>query len=89
MAADPLFELANHGTAHLPLSVNGRAAYGIQGTATIAAAYDELMGNQGILQELTGHPARFFRPGTAYYDDVAVEMTRKLGILPVNFTETS
>ncbi|MBT2587199.1 polysaccharide deacetylase family protein [Arthrobacter sp. ISL-95] len=86
LAADPLFELANHGTAHLPLSVSGRAAYGIQGTATVAAAYDELMGNQAILQELTGKVARFFRPGTAFYDDVAVEMTRRLGMLPVNFT---
>jgi len=86
LAADPLFELANHGTAHLPLSVNGRAAYGIQGTATVAAAYDELMGNQAILQALTGKVSRFFRPGTAFYDDVSVEMTRRLGMLPVNFT---
>ncbi len=86
LAADPLFELANHGTAHLPLSVNGKSAYGIQGTASVAAAYDEVMGNQQILQELTGRVAQFFRPGTAFYDDVAVDMTRRLGMLPVNFT---
>ncbi|WP_309074419.1 polysaccharide deacetylase family protein [Paenarthrobacter sp.] len=86
LALDPLFELANHGTAHLPLSVNGRAAYGIQGTATVGAAYDELMGNQAILQEISGQVPQFFRPGTAFYDDVAVEMTRRLGMLPVNFT---
>ncbi len=86
LAADPLFELANHGTAHLPLSVNGKSAYGIQGTASVAAAYDELMGNQQILQELTGKLPQFFRPGTAFYDDVAVDMTRRLGMLPVNFT---
>jgi len=86
LAVDPLFELANHGTAHLPLSVNGRAAYGIHGTATVAAAYDELMGNQAILQEISGKVPQFFRPGTAFYDDVAVEVTRRLGMLPVNFT---
>ncbi|WP_370629155.1 polysaccharide deacetylase family protein [Paenarthrobacter nitroguajacolicus] len=86
LALDPLFELANHGTAHLPLSVNGRAAYGIHGTATVAAAYDELMGNQAILQEISGKVPQFFRPGTAFYDDVAVEVTRRLGMLPVNFT---
>ncbi|NWL10238.1 polysaccharide deacetylase [Paenarthrobacter nitroguajacolicus] len=86
LALDPLFELANHGTAHLPLSVNGRAAYGIHGTATVAAAYDELMGNQAILQEISGQVPQFFRPGTAFYDDVAVEVTRRLGMLPVNFT---
>ncbi|MFK0038319.1 polysaccharide deacetylase family protein [Paenarthrobacter sp. NPDC090517] len=86
LALDPLFELANHGTAHLPLSVNGRAAYGIHGTATVAAVYDELMGNQAILQEISGKVPQFFRPGTAFYDDVAVEVTRRLGMLPVNFT---
>ncbi|TVU66306.1 polysaccharide deacetylase family protein [Paenarthrobacter nitroguajacolicus] len=86
LAADPLFELANHGTAHLPLSVSGKSAYGIAGTANAAAAYDELMGNQAIMQQLTGTPPRFFRPGTAFYDDVAVEMTRRLGMLPVNFS---
>ncbi|MCM0615757.1 polysaccharide deacetylase family protein [Paenarthrobacter sp. TYUT067] len=86
LAADPLFELANHGTAHLPLSVSGKSAYGIQGTTSVAAAYDELMGNQQILQELCGTAPKFFRPGTAFYDEVAVEMTRRLGMLPVNFT---
>ncbi|WP_354513602.1 polysaccharide deacetylase family protein [Paenarthrobacter sp. 4246] len=86
LAADPLFELANHGTLHQPLSVNGRSAYGIPGTADTAAAYDELMGNQALMQELDGSAPRFFRPGTAFYDDVAVEMTRRLGMLPVNFT---
>ncbi|MEJ1115023.1 polysaccharide deacetylase family protein [Paenarthrobacter sp. CCNWLY172] len=86
LAADPLFELANHGTLHQPLSVNGRSAYGIPGTANAAVAYDELMGNQALMRELDGSAPRFFRPGTAFYDDVAVEMTRRLGMLPVNFT---
>ncbi|BCW58838.1 polysaccharide deacetylase [Arthrobacter sp. StoSoilB20] len=86
LAAEPLFELANHGTLHQPLSVTGRAAYGIAGTDNTAAAYDELMGNQALMQELIGTPPGFFRPGTAFYDDVAVEMTRRLGLLPVNFT---
>jgi peptidoglycan/xylan/chitin deacetylase (PgdA/CDA1 family) len=86
LADDPLFELGNHGTSHVPLSVNGRSAYGIAGTPNAAAAYDELMGNQAIMQELSGKTPLFFRPGTAYYDEVAVEMTRRLGLLPVNFT---
>lgn len=86
LAADPLFELANHGTLHLPLSVNGKSAYGIAGTANPAAVYEELMGNQALMLELTGVSPRFFRPGTAFYDEVAASMTRRLGMLPVNFT---
>ena len=35
---EPLFELANHGTRHRPLSVTGRSAYGIDVAARIVAA---------------------------------------------------
>ena len=31
LAANPLFEIGNHGTRHVPLSVTGRSAYGIRG----------------------------------------------------------
>ena len=86
LGADPLFELANHGLLHRPLSVTGRSAYGIPGTASVADAYDELTGCQESLVEATGKPSRFFRAGTAYFDDVAAAMTRRLGILPVNFS---
>lgn len=86
LARDPLFELANHGSLHRPLSVNGRSAYGIAGTADVGQVYDEIADNQKLLQDTTGHAPRFFRPGTAYYDDVAAAITRRLGLLPVNFT---
>ena len=86
LGADPLFELANHGWLHRPLSVNGRSAYGIPGTASVSDAYDELTGCQDALIETAGQPSRFFRAGTAYFDDVAAAMTRRLGMLPVNFS---
>lgn len=86
LAADPLFELADHGTAHRPLSVTGRAAYGIPGTATVAAAYEELVSNRAHLESLLAHPSPWFRPGTAYYDDIGAEMVRALGLVPVNFS---
>lgn len=86
LALDPLFELANHGWQHRPLSVTGRSAYGIPGTMGLADAYDELMGCVDALQGLTGQFPRFFRSGTAHVDEVAAEMARRLGIVPVNFT---
>lgn len=86
LAANPLFELANHGFLHRPLSVNGKAAYGIAGTADLGQVYDEVTGNQKVLQDITGHLPRFFRPGTAYYDEVAAAVTRRLGLQPVNFS---
>ena len=85
LAAEPLFELANHGTLHRPLSVDGRSAYGISGTAAPGDAYDEVVGNRRTLTELTGTPPRFFRSGTAHYDDVAVRIAADIGETVVNF----
>ncbi|WP_188277563.1 polysaccharide deacetylase family protein [Streptomyces sp. CBMA152] len=79
LAADPLFEIANHGTRHLPLSVSGRSAYQIPGTRDAGEAYDEVAGNRAKLTDLLGHPPRFFRSGTAYCDDVAARIVTDLG----------
>jgi len=86
LVADPLFEIANHGVRHRPLSVNGRSAYGIAGTASLAEVYDEVMGNQEGLAALTGRAPLAFRPGTAHYDDVAAALVRRCGLLPANFS---
>ncbi|NKY84095.1 polysaccharide deacetylase family protein [Nocardia veterana] len=86
LAANPLFELANHGTRHCPLSVTGHAAYGIAGTRSPQEAVDEVWGNHERLTRLLGHPPRFFRAGTAHYDDLAVAIVRELGEQPVGFS---
>ncbi|OKL54767.1 hypothetical protein BSZ39_02485 [Bowdeniella nasicola] len=44
IAENPLFQIENHGTLHKPLSVNGRAAYGIPGTESAA----ELVGSVSV-----------------------------------------
>jgi peptidoglycan/xylan/chitin deacetylase (PgdA/CDA1 family) len=86
LAADPLFEIGNHGTRHVPLSVTERSAYGIAGTRSVAEATDEVWANHEKLTALTGHAPRFFRPGTAHYDDVAVGIVHQLGEQPLGFT---
>jgi peptidoglycan/xylan/chitin deacetylase (PgdA/CDA1 family) len=80
LADDPLFEIENHGTEHRPLSVDGRGVYGIDGTASAEDAVEEVLGCQRLLTELTGDAPRFFRSGTAYYDDVAVRIVHALGL---------
>ena len=77
LAADPLFQVANHGTAHRPLSVTGRSVYGITGTASVAEVVDEVSVNQRLITDLTGETPAFFRSGTAYYDDVAVRIVSR------------
>jgi peptidoglycan/xylan/chitin deacetylase (PgdA/CDA1 family) len=85
LAADPLLEIANHGTEHRPLSVNGRSAYNIRGTSSVAQVIDEVMINQRLIKRLTGDAPAYFRSGTAYYDDVAVRVVGDLGLRVINF----
>ena len=85
LANNPLFEIANHGYEHKPLSVTGEAAYNIPGTANIEEAFDEVYKNQVLIHELTGETPKYFRSGTAYYDDVAVAMIHELGLKAVNY----
>lgn len=85
LASEPLFEIANHGTRHQPLSVDGREAYGIAGTVGVGAIVDEVTQAGEALAVLVGTPPTWFRSGTAHVDDVAVEVCARLGVQIVNF----
>lgn len=85
LAANPLFEIENHGYLHRPLSINGKSAWGIKGTENAAQAVDEVLMNERKIQDLTGRRPIYFRSGTAYYDDVAVRLIKDIGLLPVNY----
>jgi peptidoglycan/xylan/chitin deacetylase (PgdA/CDA1 family) len=86
LAANPLFDIGNHGTRHVPLSVTGRSAYGIGGTKSADEVVAEVWTNHTKITALTGKAPTWFRPGTAHYDDVAVEIVRDLGEIPLGFT---
>jgi len=42
LAANPLFEIENHGLMHRPCSVNGKSIYGIKGTKNVGQVVDEI-----------------------------------------------
>jgi len=86
LVGEPLFEIANHGTRHLPLSVTGRSAYGIPGTRNAGEVYDEVARNQAKLTRLLGVPPRWFRPGTGYCVDVAAPIVTAMGERLVSFS---
>jgi len=79
LAANPLFEIANHGMWHKPASVSGRSVYGIQGTKDTGELVEEIERNARKIEALTGKRPKFYRSGTAYYDEVAVEVANALG----------
>jgi peptidoglycan/xylan/chitin deacetylase (PgdA/CDA1 family) len=86
LATNPLFDIGNHGTRHVPLSVTGRSAYGIAGTKSADEAVAEVWNNQNRLTALTGTAPSYYRTGTAHYDDVGVQIVHQLGLTPVGFS---
>lgn len=78
LASDPLFEIANHGFEHKPLSVNGKEAYGIPGTKNALEAAWEIEGGAESIEKASGNRPRFFRSGTNHYDEVSVKIARGL-----------
>lgn len=85
LASEPLFEIENHGSAHRPCSVTGKSAYDIRGTRNVGDAIDEIQRGSGAIFDLTGKAPRFYRPGTAYFDDVCLDVVSALGETPAGF----
>lgn len=85
LAADPLFEIENHGTLHRPASVTGKSVYGLAGTKNVSELVDEIEVNGRKIEALTGRKPRFYRSGTAYYDETAVKVAEFLGYETAGF----
>ncbi|MDR5658862.1 LysM peptidoglycan-binding domain-containing protein [Serpentinicella sp. ANB-PHB4] len=85
LAQNPIFDIANHGYRHSPLSINGRSAYGIKGTTSIGEVVDEILLNEQKILNITGKKPRYFRSGTAFYDEVAVKIANELGYEVINY----
>jgi len=77
LAENPLFEIENHGTKHLPASVSGKSVYGFKGTESKEKLIKEIMVNHEKIKELTGKEPKWFRSGCAYYDGEAVKIIKE------------
>lgn len=82
---DPLFEIANHGLKHRPCSVSGKSAADIEGTADVREAHREIEANARDIEQLTGERPRYYRSGTAHYDEVCTRIAGKAGHRVVGF----
>jgi peptidoglycan/xylan/chitin deacetylase (PgdA/CDA1 family) len=86
LAKEPSFEIENHGLNHKPCSVNGRSAYGTAGTKDAGEIFGEIEQNAAKIETLTGRKPKYYRPGTAYSDEICVEIADALGYEVVNFS---
>lgn len=85
LSRNPLFEIENHGYMHKPLSVNGKSVYNIKGTENPGEVFDEISLNEKEIEKLTGRKPKFFRAGTAYYDELAVKISNDIGEKSLGF----
>jgi peptidoglycan/xylan/chitin deacetylase (PgdA/CDA1 family) len=86
LASNPLFEIANHGMWHKPASINGRSIYGIDGTKNTTELVQEIELNARKIEDITGKRTRYYRSGTAYYDEYAVQISQQLGHEVIGFS---
>ena len=86
LSRTPFFEIENHGLNHKPCSANGRLAHRKKGTKNVGEIFDEIELNASRIQSLTGFKSKYYRPGTAYCDEVCVEIANALGYEVVNFS---
>ena len=86
LSNNEIFEIANHGVLHKPCSANGQEAYGVKGTADIAAMVDEIQGGSDKIESLTAQKPKYFRAGTAYTDEICPQVAAALGEQVVNFS---
>jgi peptidoglycan/xylan/chitin deacetylase (PgdA/CDA1 family) len=85
LAHPELFDLQDHGTAHIP-AVIGRRVYGIAGEPDMAHVRSEVSGAAQAITRLTGHAPHFYRGATAVYDKDAMHAIESMGYAIAGFS---
>ena len=78
LAADPLFEIENHGLTHHPCAINGESKYGIHGTASVSQAVDEIELNARKIEFMTTRKPLYYRSATATTDEACTAIAKHL-----------
>lgn len=87
LAHPELFELEDHGTAHLPAVLGkGRRVYGIAAAGDAAQLRAEVSGAAEAIRALTGHQPSYFRGATAIYDEQSLQLIRAMGYEVAGFS---
>jgi len=87
LAHADLFELEDHGTAHVPAVVGaGRRLYGMAGEPDIAHLRSEVSGAANVIAQLTGQPPHFYRGAGAAYDSEAIQAIEAMGYRVAGFS---
>jgi peptidoglycan/xylan/chitin deacetylase (PgdA/CDA1 family) len=85
LAADPLFQIENHGLLHRLCTMGGQSLWDLPGARNPGDIADEIELNARKLEKATGRRPRFFRPAGAQTDEATVKISRRLGAIAVGF----
>jgi peptidoglycan/xylan/chitin deacetylase (PgdA/CDA1 family) len=87
LAHPELFELEDHGTAHLPAVLGTqRRVYGLAGVADVDRLRTEVAGAAETIAALTGRAPRYYRGATAMYDPPSLAVIRGMGYQVAGFS---
>ena len=87
LAHPELFELQDHGSAHVPAVIGaGRRVYGIAGEPDVAHLEAEVSGGAQAIQALTGRAPTYYRGATAVYDAQAMRTIQAMGYRIAGFS---
>ncbi len=86
LAADPLFEIENHGLLHRACSYAGMKKYGVNTVSEIGDMVDEMELGARKIQAATGRRPVFFRPAAAFTDSICMGVAQALGMEVVTFS---
>jgi peptidoglycan/xylan/chitin deacetylase (PgdA/CDA1 family) len=82
-----LFEIEDHGNAHLPSTLSpGRRVYGLAGTGSATRLQEEVQVGAQAIQALTGRQPRHYRGATAKYEPAALAAIEGMGYRVTGFS---
>lgn len=82
------FSIQNHGTRHIPASIDGKSIYGIKGTESREKLIEEVQYCDKTVTDIIGIKPKWYRSGTAYYDTESIEIIKDLGYNIAGFAIT-
>jgi peptidoglycan/xylan/chitin deacetylase (PgdA/CDA1 family) len=87
LAHPELFELENHGTAHVPAIVGAHSRlYGMAGQPDVNHLRAEVLGAADRIRAVSGRAPRYFRGAGAAYDDTGRQTIEALGFRIAGFS---
>lgn len=74
-----LFQIENHGAAHVPAVIGNARPYGLQPAGTAQAVLNEISGGNLAIQLSTGASPQWYRGATALYTRDAISLIEQSG----------